>query len=68
MQGQEAIFFLKSNLGGQSKKLVFRIEHYTDALNILEEVYGNIDNVLQFCITTFIALGKQGLTEKNLVA
>ena len=67
MQDQEAIFFLKSNLGGQGKKLVSSIEQYKDALNILEEVYGNTDKVLQSRIADFIALVTQDPNEKNLV-
>ena len=67
MQDQETIFFLKSNLSGQGKKLVSSIEQYKDALNILEEVYGNTDKVLQSRIADFIALVTQDPNEKNLV-
>ena len=39
MDEQEAIFFLKSNISGQSKRLTSSIERYRDAMSILDDVF-----------------------------
>ena len=67
MDEQEAIFFLKSNISGQSKRLTSSIERYPDAMSILDDVFGNADKVLQTRIADFISLVTQDPNEKNQV-
>ena len=67
MDEQEAIFFLKSNISGQAKKLTSSIERYRDAMSILDNVFGNTDKVIQTRIADFISLVTQDPNEKNLV-
>ena len=67
MDEQEAIFFLKSNISGQAKRLTASIERYPDAMSILDDVFGNADKVLQTRIADFISLVTQDPNEKNQV-
>ena len=67
MDEQEAIFFLKSNISGQSKRLVASIERYPDAISILDDVFGNANKVLQTRIADFITLVIQDPNDKNHV-
>ena len=67
MDEQEAIYFLKSNISGQSKRLTSSIERCRDAMSILDDVFGNTDKVLRTRIADFISLVTQDPNEKNLV-
>ena len=65
MDEQEAIFFLKSNISGQAKRLIASIERYPDAISILDDVFGNANKVLQTRIADFITLVTQDPNDKN---